>query len=96
MLRERSEITRHSRFHDVRKRLESDSRYRAISDPAVREDLFEEHIKILKDEKKRAKDKDRKKRDKRSSDRRGSSTDRVEYPGLDEVCLIGLTCFRVV
>ncbi|XP_001847600.2 transcription elongation regulator 1 [Culex quinquefasciatus] len=84
MLRERSEITRHSRFHDVRKRLESDSRYRAISDPAVREDLFEEHIKILKDEKKRAKDKDRKKRDKRSSDRRGSSTDRIEYAGLDE------------
>lgn len=87
MLRERSDITRHTRFHDVRKRLESDSRYRAISDPAVREDLFEEHIKILKDEKKRAKEKDRKKRDKHrsSSDRqRGSSVDRGEYPGQDE------------
>lgn len=84
MLRERSEITRHTRFHDVRKRLESDSRYRAISDPAIREDLFEEHIKILKDEKKRAKEKDRKKRDKRSDDRRGSSMNRSEYAGLEE------------
>ncbi|XP_055624534.1 transcription elongation regulator 1 [Toxorhynchites rutilus septentrionalis] len=78
MLREHSEITRHSRFHDVRKRLESDSRYRAIADPALREDLFEEHVKILKDEKKRAKEKDRKRRDRRSSDRRGSSRDRSE------------------
>ncbi|XP_058832418.1 transcription elongation regulator 1 [Topomyia yanbarensis] len=76
MLREHSEITRHSRFHDVRKRLESDSRYRALVDLSLREDLFEEHIKILKDEKKRSKDKERKRRDKRSSDRRGSSRDR--------------------
>ncbi|EAT36150.1 AAEL011733-PA [Aedes aegypti] len=77
MLREHSEISRHSRFHDVRKRLESDSRYRAVSDSALREDLFEEHIKFLKDEKKRAKEKDRKRRDRRSSDRRGSSRDRT-------------------
>ncbi|KXJ68605.1 hypothetical protein RP20_CCG002507 [Aedes albopictus] len=84
MLREHSEISRHSRFHDVRKRLESDSRYRAISDSALREDLFEEHIKYLKDEKKRAKEKDRKKRDRRSSDRRGSSRDRSESKGRDQ------------
>ncbi|XP_055593491.1 transcription elongation regulator 1 [Uranotaenia lowii] len=78
MLRDHSEITRHSRFHDVRKRLESDSRYRAVSDPLQREDLFEEYIKILKDEKKRSKEKDRRHRDKRSRDRRGSSRDRSE------------------
>ncbi|XP_053683234.1 transcription elongation regulator 1 [Sabethes cyaneus] len=76
MLREHSEISRHTRFHDVRKRLESDGRYRAISDSALREDLFEEYIKILKDEKKRSKDKDKKRHEKRSSDRRGPSRER--------------------
>ncbi|XP_058465565.1 transcription elongation regulator 1 [Malaya genurostris] len=78
MLREHSEITRHTRFHDVRKRIESESRYRAIPDPSLREDLFEEYIKILKDEKKRSKDKERKRREKRPGDRRGSSRDRSE------------------
>lgn len=84
MLREHGEISRHSRFHDVRKRLESDSRYRAVSDSVLREDLFEEHIKYLKDEKKRAKERDRKRRDRRSSDRRGSSRDRSDSRERDQ------------
>uniref|UniRef100_A0A182QPG5 Transcription elongation regulator 1 n=1 Tax=Anopheles farauti TaxID=69004 RepID=A0A182QPG5_9DIPT len=69
MLRERSDINRHTRFSDVRKRLENDSRFKAISEHAQREELFEDHIKALKEEKRKAKEKEREKEQKERSNR---------------------------
>ncbi|XP_052872661.1 transcription elongation regulator 1 [Anopheles cruzii] len=80
MLRERSDINRHTRFSDVRKRLEGDSRYKALADHGQREGLFEDHIKTLKDEKKRAKEREKEKdkvdRSSRSDQRSRRSHDR--------------------
>ncbi|XP_049294274.1 transcription elongation regulator 1 [Anopheles funestus] len=61
MLRERSDINRHTRFSDVRKKIESDSRYKAIVEHSQREELFEEYIKALKEEKRKAKEKEKEK-----------------------------------
>lgn len=61
MLRERNDINRHTRFNDVRKRLESDNRYKAIIDHMQREKLFEDYIKELKERKKRNKQKENEK-----------------------------------
>nr|XP_049463992.1 transcription elongation regulator 1 isoform X2 [Anopheles coluzzii] len=92
MLRERSDINRHTRFSDIRKKVESDSRYKAITEHSQREELFEDHIKALKEEKRKAKEKEREKELKernsrseqrssrksrdRSRDRRSRSNDR--------------------
>ncbi|XP_049540078.1 transcription elongation regulator 1 isoform X1 [Anopheles darlingi] len=55
MLRERNDINRHTRFNDVRKRIETDNRYKAIIDHMQREKLFEDYIKELKEQKRRNK-----------------------------------------
>lgn len=65
MLREHSDIDRHARWSDVKKKVDSDPRYRAVDSSNQKEDWFREYCKILKDEKKRQKEKDREyKRDK--------------------------------
>lgn len=58
LLREHNEITRHSRWPDVKKRIDSDSRYRAVDGSNLREDYFIEYCKILKEERRKQKDKD--------------------------------------
>ncbi|XP_044737437.1 transcription elongation regulator 1 [Chrysoperla carnea] len=69
MLREHSDIDRHSRWPDVKKKIDSDPRYRAVDSSSTREDWFREYCKILKDEKRRAKEKDREHR--REKERHG-------------------------
>ncbi|KAF5276039.1 hypothetical protein FQA39_LY00835 [Lamprigera yunnana] len=59
LLREHSDIDRHARWSDVKKKLDSDSRYKAVESSGQREDWFREYCKLLKDEKKKAKEKDR-------------------------------------
>lgn len=63
-MREHSDIDRHSRWTDVKKRIDSDSRYRAV-DSLLRQDYFLDYCKILKDEKKKGKDKERDRKDKK-------------------------------
>lgn len=70
MLREHSEIDRHSRWPDVKKKIDTDSRYRAVDSSIIREDYFHDFCKILKDEKKRAKEKDRERKDKKKDKER--------------------------
>ncbi len=65
MLREHPDIDRHSRWTDVKKRIDFDSRYRAVDSSLLREDFFLDYCKILKDEKKKGKDKDRDRKDKK-------------------------------
>ncbi|XP_065370145.1 transcription elongation regulator 1 [Calliphora vicina] len=61
MLRERGDsLDRHCRWHDVKKKFESDSRYRAVENSMYREDYFHDYMRLQKDEKRR-KERDRKK-----------------------------------
>uniref|UniRef100_A0A182JI23 Transcription elongation regulator 1 n=1 Tax=Anopheles atroparvus TaxID=41427 RepID=A0A182JI23_ANOAO len=69
MLRERSDINRHTRLTDIRKRLEGDSRYKAVAEHSLREELFDGHIKALKEEKRRAKEKEKERENKDRSSR---------------------------
>lgn len=80
MLREHSEIDRHSRWPDVKKKIDMESRYRAVDSSILREDYFHDFCKILKDEKKRAKEKDRERKDKKKDKERerGKSGDKGE------------------
>lgn len=59
LLREHTDIDRHARWSDVKKKLDSDARYKAVSSGGLREDWFREYCKLLKDEKKKAKEKDK-------------------------------------
>nr|CAD7568498.1 unnamed protein product [Timema californicum] len=63
LLREHPDIDRHARYGDIKKRLDSDPRYKAVESSTAREDWFREHVKLLKDERKREKERDREKRD---------------------------------
>lgn len=66
MLRERHDIERHTRWYDIKKKFESDPRYRAL-DSAYREEYFEDYLHILKEEKR--KERDHKERDRERSNR---------------------------
>ncbi|KAL1508885.1 hypothetical protein ABEB36_003707 [Hypothenemus hampei] len=89
MLREHSDIDRHSHWSDVKRKVDSDARYKAVDSHNMREDLFREYCKILKEEKRRRKeerekekskdkhkkkDKDKDKREKRDKDRDGKDS----------------------
>lgn len=67
MLYESPDVDRHSRYSEVKKKLSSDPRYKAVDSSTTREDWFREHIKHLKEERK--KDKERDRRDRKSDKR---------------------------
>ncbi|XP_053674018.1 transcription elongation regulator 1 [Anopheles nili] len=69
MLRERSDVNRHTRLSDVRKKLEGDSRYKAIVEHSLREELFDDYIRAIKEEKRKVKEKEREKDHKERSNR---------------------------
>lgn len=71
LLREHADIDRHSRWSDVKKRLDMDPRYKAVESSSAREDWFREYVKALKEERKREKERDREKRDKRENKDKG-------------------------
>lgn len=83
MLREHSEVDRHSHWMDIKKKLEQDARYKAVNDSVQREDYFYDYIKILKEErkKKKAKKSDKKEKKKKSKDKDRVSKDKTEAPG---------------
>lgn len=67
LLREHSEIDRHSRWSDVKKKLDSDSRYKMVDSSSLREDYFREFIRLLKDER-RHRDRDKSRKEKADKD----------------------------
>lgn len=71
---------------DIKKKLDLDSRYKAVSDSVLREDYFYDFIKILKDErkKKKAKKSDKKEKKKKSKDKERSSKDKTEVEEAKE------------
>lgn len=70
LLREQSDVDRHSRWSDVKKKVSSDPRYRAVDSSVQREDFFIEYCKILKDEKKKNKEKDRERKDRKENEKK--------------------------
>lgn len=55
LLKEKS-VDRHARWQDAKKKVETDSRYKAVESSAFREDYFREYCKIVKEERKKEKD----------------------------------------
>lgn len=79
MLRERHDIERHTRWYDIKKKFESDPRYRAV-DSMYREEYFEDYLHIMKEEKRRDRElreqRDRERERDRKSDRREKGKDK--------------------
>ncbi|XP_050536238.1 transcription elongation regulator 1 [Daktulosphaira vitifoliae] len=69
LLREHNEIDRHTRWTDIKKKLDHDSRYKVVDSSTLREDYFMDYIKILKDERKREKEREHRDKDKHSHKR---------------------------
>jgi len=83
MLREDKDVDHHSHWSDVKKRLDSEARYRAVDSSSQREDWFRDHLHDLKEERRREKRREKEKKKKRSSrsrskERRSKSRDKRE------------------
>lgn len=72
---------------DVKKKLDQDSRYKAVNDSVLREDYFYDYVKVLKDErkKKKAKKSDKKEKKKKSKDIERSSKDKAEITSDEKI-----------
>ncbi|KAK9874985.1 hypothetical protein WA026_005800 [Henosepilachna vigintioctopunctata] len=85
LLREHSEIDRHSYWGDVKRKVDSDPRYKAVESSGQREDWFREYCKILKEERKKAKEKDREhKREKEKHKKKDKDKDREKERHKDK------------
>ncbi|VVC37261.1 Hypothetical protein CINCED_3A007955 [Cinara cedri] len=69
LLKDHSEIDRHSRWAEIKKKLDHDSRYKAVDSSTLREDYFIDYIRVLKDERKKEKEREHKDKDKHSHKR---------------------------
>ena len=69
MLRDDKSIDHHAHWSDVKKRLDSDPRYRAVESSGQREDWFRDHVHDLKEERRREKRREKEKKKKRSRSR---------------------------
>jgi len=47
LLKGTSDLDRHSRWSDVKKKLDSDPRYKAVDSSTRREDLFKDYIRTI-------------------------------------------------
>lgn len=83
MLKEHSEIDRHTHWMDIKKKLDQDSRYRAISDSVLREEYFYDYIRILKDERK--KEKAKKKSEKKEKKKKSKDKDKSKNKDDDKI-----------
>lgn len=70
---------------DIKKKLDQDSRYKAISDSVLREDYFYEYIKMLKDERKKEKSKKSKKSEKKEKKKKSKDKDRSRDDKVIEI-----------
>ncbi|XP_025202962.1 transcription elongation regulator 1-like [Melanaphis sacchari] len=59
LLKEHTEIDRHTRWSEIKIKLKHDSRYKAVDSSTLREDFFNDYIRILKDERKKEKERKR-------------------------------------
>jgi len=61
---------------DIKKKLDQDPRYKAITDSVLREDYFYEYVKMLKEERKKEKTKKAKKSEKKEKKKKSKDKDR--------------------
>lgn len=59
LLKETSDIDRHSRWSETKRKIDSDPRYKAVDSSSRREDWFKDYVRKLED--KREKDKEKEK-----------------------------------
>lgn len=64
LLKELPDVDRHTRYSDVKKKIGSDPRYKAVDSSNQREDWFRDFIKQLKDERRRDKEKEKREKEK--------------------------------
>ncbi|KAG8237630.1 hypothetical protein J437_LFUL017399 [Ladona fulva] len=76
LLRERGEVDRHARWGEVKKRIDSDPRYKAVESSSAREDWFRDFQKTLKEERKREREREREK-ERREKEQREREKDSV-------------------
>lgn len=78
-------MDRHSRWLDVKRRIEDDPRYRAVESSAVREDYFKDFTRSLKVKDDRRKEKDKEKNGKKEKEKKDKKIKKVnEKSGTDE------------
>ncbi|XP_028161044.1 transcription elongation regulator 1-like [Ostrinia furnacalis] len=76
LLKEKA-VDRHARYPEVKKKIDSDARYKAVESSSVREDYFREYCKLVKEERKKEKDgKEKAERADRSSKKEKKDKDR--------------------
>ncbi|XP_048485729.1 transcription elongation regulator 1 isoform X2 [Plutella xylostella] len=84
LLREHG-VDRHSRWLDVKRRIEDDPRYRAVESSAVREDYFKDFTRSLKVKDDRRKEKDKEKNGKKEKEKKDKKIKKVnEKSGTEE------------
>ncbi|XP_017046622.1 transcription elongation regulator 1 isoform X1 [Drosophila ficusphila] len=87
MLRERHDIERHTRWYDIKKKFESDPRYRMV-DSLYREEYFEDYLHIMKEEKRKERElreqRERERHRERKSDRRDRDKDKEREKDKDK------------
>ena len=49
LLKDTSDIDRHSRWSDVKRKIDSDTRYKAVDSSSRREDWFKDYVRNLED-----------------------------------------------
>ena len=49
LLKETSEIDRHSRWSDIKRKIDSEPRYKAVDSSSRREDWFKDYVRNLED-----------------------------------------------
>lgn len=69
LLKETSDIDRHSRWSEIKRKIDSDSRYKAVDSSSRREDWFKDYVRKLEDKRDKDKDKDKDKERDRDKDR---------------------------
>ncbi|CAG0921483.1 unnamed protein product [Notodromas monacha] len=79
LLKECTQIDRHSHWADVKRLLDTDARYEAVGSSSLREELFREHVHKLKEE--RGKDESRREKKSKKKDKK---KDRREYDRDEE------------
>ena len=88
LLKESPDVDRHSRWSEVKKKLDGDPRYKAVESSLQREDWFREHIKALKEERKREKERDRREKakgERSSSDKKPREEEKENKPDKDSM-----------
>lgn len=84
LLRETSSISHSSTWSEIKRRIDHDSRYKAVSHESQLEDWFYEHVKVLKEERKKRKAEKKEKKKKSKEKLREETENEKNSPSVDE------------